>query len=102
MRWALALLLISGCSWALVTPPPRYDSGARPLACTDEWTPPIADTVMATGLIGGATAAVLTELSPAVVIAAVLAAVPYGFSAWYGYPRVDRCRRLNAQKRNGV
>ena len=99
MRWALALLLISGCSWALVTPPPRYDSGARPLACTDEWTPPIADTVMATGLIGGATAALLTELSPVVVISAVLAAVPYGFSAWYGYPRVDRCRRLNAQKR---
>ncbi len=99
MRCAAALLLMSGCSWALVAPPPRYDSGARPLACTAEWTPPVADTILATGLVGGATAAVLTDLSPAVAIAAILAAVPYGFSAWYGYPRVERCRRLTAQKR---
>lgn len=99
MRLALAMLVAGGCSWALVEAPPRYDSGARPLTCTTAWTPPVADTVLATGLAGLATGAVVADLSPAVVIAAILAAVPYGFSAWYGYPRIDRCRRLDAQKR---
>lgn len=99
LRLALILLIVSGCSWALVTPPPRYDTGARPLTCTAEWTAPVADTVMAAALAGGAAVSVIADLSPAVLIAAVLAAVPYGFSAWYGYPRVDRCKRLGAQKR---
>lgn len=99
MRIALAMLVVSGCSWALVEPPLRYDSGARPLTCTTAWAPPIADTVLATALVGGATASVIADLSPAVLIATALAAIPYGVSAWYGYPRVDRCRRLNAQKR---
>lgn len=93
------MLVAGGCSWALVEPPPRYDSGARPLACTTSWAPPVADTVLATALAGGAVTSVVAELSPAVLIATVLAAVPYGVSAWYGYPRVDRCRRLGAQRR---
>lgn len=91
------LVVMTGCSWALVTPPPRYDTGARPLACTAAWTAPFADTVVAAGLVAGGLAAAGEGLSPAVLIAALLAAVPYGFSAWYGYPRVDRCRRLNAR-----
>ena len=97
-----ALALAPACSWALVTPPPRFDTGARPLPCTSSLTAPIADTVLVAGELATAgvegarlaTGAKGDKLEIPVVILTVLAAVPQVISAIYGYQHVGRCRAL--------
>ncbi len=93
-------MLLPACSWALVEQPPRYDRGVRPLLCTTSLAAPLADTVLATALAAAAAALLITsrdndsKLGVAVGIGAILGAVPYGFSAGYGFAQTARCRRL--------
>lgn len=98
---ALALLaLLPACSWAFVEQPPRYDTGKRPLTCTSSSAAPAADSVISIVLLATAAAAGIgaagdeARVKLVVSIPAVLAAVPYGFSAGYGYLETMRCRRL--------
>ncbi len=102
----LALLLVPACSWALVEQPPRYDRGVRPLSCTTRLAAPIADTVLAIALTAAATTLLVTshDARPTigVGIGGLLAAVPYGFSAGYGYAQTERCRRLASHHASGL
>lgn len=106
-RDLLALLLVPACSWALVEQPPRYDAGTRPLACTASLATPIADTALAVVFAGAATTLLISartgdaKLELGLGIAAGLAAVPYGFSAGYGYAQTGRCRGLGRIVRPG-
>ena len=111
MHRLLSLLLVPACSWALVDKPPGYDTGVRPLPCTTSLASPVADTVLAAGMFAAATAVVMASRSPdtngqptganfgiILVVPAVLAGIPYTFSAIYGYTQTHRCRRMNHQK----
>ncbi len=95
-------MVVPACSWALVEQPPRYDAGTRPLGCTASRATPIADTLLAVAFAGAsATLAIASRddtsrIGLGLAVGAALAAVPYGFSAGFGYAQTGRCRRLGA------
>jgi len=101
----LAFLPSTGCSWLGVSKPPNGPiHAAPPLECTSERGAPVTDTALAAGLLGiggaffiaGSTyphnlSSGAAALGGAVFVAA---AVPYAFSAGYGYSTTSQCRHL--------
>lgn len=101
---------MTACSWAFVDPPPLYyDPSFQAPSCTESVAAPVADTVLAAGftaIVVGVVIAIERSqhtsgpptggFNPGVllILPAGLAAIPYTFSAIYGYRKTARCRRI--------
>jgi len=107
---AFALTVAPACSLLTVRGAPSRDPGTRPIDCTRSRFAPIVDTVPAVVLLGTALA-VLADISGddandgdagrtlaggLVVIVFGVPGLPFAGSAWYGYAKTGRCRRMNA------
>ncbi|MGE5183343.1 MAG: hypothetical protein ACM31C_14835 [Acidobacteriota bacterium] len=109
---ALLALVLSGCSFAFVTAPPKQ--AAPPTAeCTESYIAPVADLALAAG--GGALAIGLTASAPGcnsgdctasnigggvARTAGALMLIPtliYAISSYRGFTDVGACRRLHAR-----
>ena len=107
------LLLLGGCSFAFVSGP---DKGAPPTAsCTESRIAPIADTVIAGGLIAGGIAGLASQSKCTPTSAsdcsmfdysstaqtaggiALLAGLVWAISAYRGFSETSECRTLHAQ-----
>ena len=95
--------LLGGCS-LFMERAPKKDPGTRPVACTESMVPPIADMVVAGGLVVIGIASVAAKddsvSTTTLVVAEVLllgAVAVLGYSAFVGYTSVKRCRAYNAQ-----
>jgi hypothetical protein len=112
----VALSLVTACSWAFVDPPPLYyDPSFQAPSCTQSVAAPVADTVLAAGFTAIVVGVVIAlerakttttsgqptgGFNPGVllILPAGLAAIPYTFSAVYGYRKTARCRRITRIK----
>jgi hypothetical protein len=113
---ALAVALLSGCSWMQVTPPPEAAPRDTRPECTESRAAPIADTVYAvanfgfaiagavmiattpkscTGAFCGVGLAAQRQLGGMAVISGLVAGPLYTASAEYGFRNTARCRELH-------
>lgn len=98
MRRLAFVVLLSGCSFIGVEGPKKPNTRKKP--CTDDYSLPIFDTVMATGATIGTVAVASMDNHPGAVINAqalalpplILSALFYGASAGSGYSKVSACR----------
>lgn len=107
------LLVLGGCSFVFVSGPPK---GAPPTAsCTESRIAPIADTVIAGGLIAGGIAGVASQskctptsasdcsmfdyssTAQSVGAVALVGGLVWAISAFRGFSDTSECRTLHAQ-----
>ncbi|MGE5186757.1 MAG: hypothetical protein ACM31C_32105 [Acidobacteriota bacterium] len=105
---SLALVMLAGCSFIGVTPPPEQPAVGTPIECTDEMTAPVLDGI--TGVVSAfAGVASLRSDCPecgldrASGIGGLAVSAILVFSAAYGTKQVGECRDAKArahQRRN--
>jgi hypothetical protein len=101
----------AGCSLVLTRRPPIPEEPAVPMRCPESRAAPVADTVVAAAMLGASAALIVagatidparnrSECASCFVYAVSLVPLTYaaaaGASAWVGYDRTARCRRVHA------
>jgi hypothetical protein len=117
-RVALVGGLLAGCSFVAVTPvPSRTVPSSEPLACTDTYGWPVADTIGAIGVgaLVGFTAYALSglqhdcgsgncktesERARGGLVAGVVVSLPWTISAIYGYVKTSQCAGAKRRRRD--
>ena len=117
-RVALVGVLLAGCSFFGVTPvPSRAVPSSEPLACTDTYGWPVADTIGAVGvgaLVGYTTYALGglqhdceggncktdSERARGGLFAGVLLSLPWTLGAIYGYVKASQCAGAKRRRSN--
>lgn len=96
----------SGCSFAVVTPPPENPDDVEHIECTSNRTAPAIDIALGgaffvgtLGTIYGANEAAVSETDEMTLVVAVcsvstVASVVSFISSGYGYRKTSRCRKV--------
>jgi len=99
-----ALLLVSGCSLTVLTPPPRERTGPELVDCTDHYIAPIVDTAAFVAATALTIAAFKTDFASecegiACTFApmGIAAAITLPIAAMHGYSVVHDCREMKVR-----
>lgn len=100
--WALALI-VSGCSFRLVRPPPPRDQWPNPVLpsssqdpCTDTYMPAIADFTFG-ALFGSLAYVERNSGAPQLALAMGIGSLPLLASGIYGLVKITSCRNYKAR-----
>ncbi len=95
-----AALVLPGCSWLFITPPPPHAHRGEGVKCTTSPAAPIADTIFAGANVAGALVVIGTGGSPlppadnALAATGLVWAIVDTFAAVHGYKVTAACRDL--------
>jgi hypothetical protein len=93
-------LVLSGCSWIFVTPPPADAGRGERVECTTSPAAPVVDTLLAASNVAGAlyiAGTVGNKATPtqnALVTTGLVWAIVYTTAAVHGYRATAACREL--------